>query len=67
MISSYSKYINIGYTYLSYISIALLIMQGKVRGIRDRARPKKYWMVNITQWTDKTINELLKKVKDRDV
>ena len=41
-------------------------MQGRVEGTRVRGRPKKYWMANIIQWTDKTVGELLDKVKDRN-
>ena len=39
-------------------------MQGKVEGIMDRGGPKKDRMDNITQWTYKTIDELLRKDSD---
>ena len=47
-------------------SLSKTIMQGRVEGTRVRGRPKKDWMANIIQWTDKTVGELLEKVKDRN-
>ena len=47
-------------------SLSKTIMQGMVEGTRVRGRPKKDWMANIIQWTDKTVGELLGKVKDRN-
>ena len=47
-------------------SLSKTIMQGRVEGTRVRGRPKKDWMVNIIQWTDKTVGELVEKVKDRN-
>ena len=42
------------------------IIQRKVEGIMDSGKPKKDWMANITQSTNKTIDQLLNKSKDRD-
>ena len=47
-------------------SLSKTVMQGRVEGTRVRGRPKKDWMANIIQWTDKTVGELLEKVKDRN-
>ena len=47
-------------------SLSKTSMQGRVEDTRVRGRPKKDWMVNIIQWTDKTVGELVKKVKDRN-
>ncbi len=47
-------------------SMAKTILQGKVEGSRIRGRPKKDWMSNITDWTNKKINKLLFLAKDRD-
>ena len=41
-------------------------MQVRVEGTRVIGRPKKDWIANIIQWTDKTLSELLEKVKDRN-
>ena len=46
--------------------LANTIMQGKVEGARSRGRPKKDWMSNITLWTNKTLDALLEKTRDRD-
>ena len=41
-------------------------MQARVEDTRDRGRPKKDWMANIIQWTDKTVGELLENVNYRN-
>ena len=47
-------------------SLANTIMQGKVEGARSRGRPKKDWMSNITLLTNKSVDELSEKTRDRD-
>ena len=39
-------------------------MQNRVEVTRVIGRPHKDWLANIIQWTDKTVGELLEKVKD---
>ena len=48
-------------------SLANTIMQGQVEGARSRGRPKKDWMSNITLWTNKSLDELLEKTRDRQM
>ena len=47
-------------------SFSKTIVQDRVEGTRVRGRPKKDWMANIIQWTDKAVCELLENVKDRN-
>jgi len=42
------------------------IMQGTMPGARTRGRPRTTWMDNIKTWTGLTMEESIRKIKDRD-
>ena len=48
-------------------SLAKTILQGSVEGGRKRGRPKKTWLANIKEWTQRDVHSLLSSAQDRQL
>ena len=48
------------------LQLGNVIMEGMVEGKKRRGRPEKHWIDNIKEWTMLEIDEIMKKVSDRE-
>eukprot|EP00794_Sanderia_malayensis_P010064 gene10064-biopygen8268 len=46
-------------------TLAYDIMHGGVEGSRGRGRPRRTWLADIAEWTEKSVVECLRNAKDR--
>jgi len=50
-----------------HASLQADLMTGMAPGTRRRGRPKRGWLVDVTQWSNLSLSQAIKKARDRDV